>query len=115
MVIRVTLPSVWPNLANRYIELGELAAVERDMRRCIQLLREIENELDEAIGHQKRGRLLVYQGMFEAADVELSMSTHYWEQINDKQGLCLDESYRALWRALYERCAPRAGGGQSGA
>ncbi len=81
------------------IILGELAAAERNLRRSIELSREIENEFVEAIGHQELGRLLAYLGAFEEADRELDESTHYWEQTGDKQGICLDESYRAL-RAL---------------
>jgi len=87
------------NLAIRQAILGELQSAERNLRCSIELCREIPDEFQEAVGHQELGRLLAYRGAFDEADQELRLSTHYWEQIADKQGICLDESFRAL-RAL---------------
>jgi tetratricopeptide (TPR) repeat protein len=88
------------NLADMaQIYLGELAAAEVNLRRRIELCRKIEDEIEEAVGHQELGRLLTYRGAFDEAERELDASTNYWEQIGSKQGICLDEAYRAL-RAL---------------
>jgi len=87
------------NLADDQAMLGELAAAEQSLRRSIQLCREIKGESNEAIGHQELGLLLAYQGAFADAGHELDESTSYWERTSDAQGVCLDESYRAL-RAL---------------
>jgi tetratricopeptide (TPR) repeat protein len=87
------------NIAIQQIILGELAAAESNLRRRIELCREVEDEVGEAIGHQELGRLLAYHGALDEATGELEISTRYSEQTDDKQGSCIDESYRAL-RAL---------------
>ena len=87
------------NVAQDQLKLGELAAAERNLRRRIELCREIGDEAREAIGHQELGRLLAHQGAFDEATSQLRASTAYWERTGDTQGICLDESYRAL-RAL---------------
>ncbi|NIM06159.1 MAG: hypothetical protein GTN65_11230 [Armatimonadetes bacterium] len=81
------------------IPLGELAAAEQNLTRSIELCREIGDEPREAVGHQELGRLLVYQGIFDDASKELDASTRHCRQTNDNQGICIDESWRAL-RAL---------------
>ena len=81
------------------ISLGELAAAEQNLRRSIELFREINDEFGEAAEHQQLGRLLAYRGAFDEAAQELKLSTQRWNQTNDKQALCLDDSYRTL-RAL---------------
>lgn len=56
------------NLANRHRDLGALRAAEANLRREIELCREIEDERNEAIGHQALGRLLTYHGVWEEAE-----------------------------------------------
>ena len=87
------------NLADDQSKLGELAAAERNLRRRIELSREIKDERSEAIGHQVLGRLLAYEGLFDESAQELEASTEHSRRTDDKQGICLDEGYRAL-RAL---------------
>jgi tetratricopeptide (TPR) repeat protein len=87
------------NVADDQLKLGELAAAEVNLRRDIQLAEEIGDEFYQATGHHELGRLLAYQGAFDEAARELETSTLYWERTGDKQGICLDEAYRAL-RAL---------------
>jgi len=87
------------NLADDQAKLGELAAAERNLRRRIELCREIKDEFREAVGRQELGHLLAYQGAFAEAGHELDRSTSHWERASDPQGVCLDESYRAQ-RAL---------------
>jgi tetratricopeptide (TPR) repeat protein len=88
------------SLAYFQISLGNLKSAESNSRRNIDLCQEIQDGSHEALGHQELGRLLAYQGEFEESERELAKSTKYWEKTNHKQGLCLDESYRAL-RALF--------------
>jgi tetratricopeptide (TPR) repeat protein len=90
------------NLANRYTELGELAAAERNLRHGIELCREIENEFQEAIGHQELGLLLGYQGMFEEATQETSLSIAYCKKEKHQQGYCQNMITLAL-RSLLMR------------
>ena len=87
------------NLARQQTALGELAAVETSLRRSIDLCREVGGQPQEAVGHQQLSRLLAYEGAFPEAGRELESSTRYWARTGDKQGICLDEAYRAL-RAL---------------
>ncbi|MEW6103251.1 MAG: tetratricopeptide repeat protein [bacterium] len=91
------------NLASTaQIPLGELKAAESNLRRSINLCQEIKDEFWEAVGHQELGRLLAYQGNFSESEKELERSTRYWEKIDHKQGLCLDEAYRSLRALLME-------------
>jgi len=87
------------NLALDQIRIGALAAAADNLRRSIALCREIENEFNEAIGHQELGRLLAYTGAFREAGQELDKSYEYDSTHGDRQGECLDWDYRAL-RAL---------------
>ncbi len=87
------------NLATQQILLGELAMAEESLRRMVELCREIGDEFWEAVGHQELGRLLAYRGEFGDSERELALSTKYWKETGDDQGVCLDEAYRAL-RAL---------------
>ena len=67
------------NLAHMaQLPIGKLAAVERNLRRRVELCREIEEEFREAVGHQELGRLLAYEGRFDEAAQELEASTGYW-------------------------------------
>jgi len=87
------------NVALDQIRLGELQAAERNLRRRIEICREIKDELREAIGHRELGRVLAYRGEFAEAARELAISTAYWEKTNHTQGQSVDSAYRAL-RAL---------------
>ncbi len=91
------------NLAKDQTKLGELAAATRSLRRRIELSQEVKNEhnrrLSEATGRQELGRLLGYEARSQEAEDELAASTKQAETTGDQQGLCLNESYRAL-RAL---------------
>ncbi|MCK4427050.1 MAG: hypothetical protein KAW16_01050 [candidate division Zixibacteria bacterium] len=95
------------NLADDQTKIGDLKSAESNLRRSVELCQEIEDEFWEAMGHQELGRLLTYQGKFEGSERELAKSTKCWEKTNHKQGLCLDESYRAL-RALFMSDADEA-------
>jgi tetratricopeptide (TPR) repeat protein len=87
------------NLAYQQVILGELAAAEGNLRRRIELCREIGDEFREAVGNGDLGRLLAYQGNFEESEVVLKSSTRHCEKIGHTQRICVNESYRTL-RAL---------------
>ncbi len=53
------------------LHIGALSAAERNLRRQIDLCREIADEFDEAIGHQELGRVLSYRGKWQEAEQEL--------------------------------------------
>ena len=87
------------NLADDQMKIGEFKSAESNLWRSIDLCKEIKDELRETIGHQELGRLLAYQGKFEESEKGLAKSTKFCEKTGDKQGICIDEVYRAL-RAL---------------
>ena len=86
------------NIADDQLKLGELAA-ERNLRRSIELCREIKDEFWEAVGHRELGRLLAYRGVFDEAVGELDAAMGLFEKQNATQSICVVWAYRAL-RAL---------------
>ena len=54
------------------IILGELEAAERNLRRSIELTREINDEFYEAVGYQELGWLFAYRGIFDSAEKEFA-------------------------------------------
>jgi len=96
------------NVAQVQLPIGALRTAEANLRRRIALSREIEAEIDEAVGRQELGRLLAYRGAYDEAETELRASTAYWKETNDVQGECLDEAYRALGDLLRQRSTPES-------
>jgi hypothetical protein len=88
------------NLAINQISLGELAESERNLRRRVELCREIEDEFSEAIGHRELGRLLAYQEMFQEADEELETAQASFSKLKQSQSEGVAWAYCAL-RALF--------------
>jgi len=84
------------NMAEDQLKLGRLDGAERAVRRSIELCGKLESEFDEAVIHRELGRLLAYGGRFTEAQRELKVTTAYWRKTDHKQGLCVDEAYRAL-------------------
>jgi tetratricopeptide (TPR) repeat protein len=82
-----------------YLPLGELAIAKRNMRRRIELCREVRDEFEEAVGHQDLGQLLAYQGAFDEAARELDVAMSIFNKRAHKQGIGVSWAYRAL-RAL---------------
>ncbi|TKJ40686.1 hypothetical protein CEE37_06905 [candidate division LCP-89 bacterium B3_LCP] len=101
------LAVVLVNLTNNQILLGRLSDAEYNLKRSIELCQHIEDEFKETIGREELGRLLAFKGEYEESASELNISTKYCKKTNDNQGLCLDESYRALL-ALFMREAKSA-------
>ena len=84
------------NLADDQAKLGELAAAERNLRRRVELGREIKDERSEAIGHRELGWLLAYQGLFDEATEELGTALTTFGQRAGRQSGGIVWAYRAL-------------------
>lgn len=78
------------------IHIGALSNVERNLRRSIDLCREIEDEYSEAVGHQDLGRVLSYRGAWGEAKQELETAISIQRKIKDVQTEGLSNAYRAL-------------------
>jgi len=89
------LAVVLGNRALDQMRIGELNAAEATLMRSIEICREITYELWEAVDHRELGLLQIYFGEFEEAKEELSKSTKYNKETNRRQGICVDEAYRA--------------------
>ena len=59
------------NVATFQLVIGALSDAERNLRRHIDLCREIEDEFNEAIGHQGLGRVLSYRGAWQETEEHL--------------------------------------------
>ncbi|MCJ7510051.1 MAG: DUF4062 domain-containing protein [Dehalococcoidia bacterium] len=81
------------------VPLGELAAAEANLRRSIQLGRDVGDVFWEAVGHEELGRLLAYEGAFEGAARELDAALASFSGLGDLQGQCVAWASRVL-RAL---------------
>jgi len=90
------LAIVLGNRALGQMRIGELKTAEATLMRSIEICREIKYELWEAVDHRELGLLQIYFGVFEEAKEELSKSTKYRKERNNRQGIYLDEAYRSL-------------------
>ncbi|KAF0107510.1 MAG: TPR domain-containing protein [Anaerolineaceae bacterium] len=70
------------NMATQQLVIGALSAAERNLRRQIDLCREIADEGVEAAGHLELGRVLSYRSVWQEAEQELSIA----ERVFDKYG-----------------------------
>ena len=86
--------------------LGELAAADANLRRSIELCREIEDAPWEAVAHRELGRLLAYRGSFGESDGKLRIALDLFAKHGHAQCQGIVWAYRAL-RALLMR-EPRA-------
>jgi len=87
------------NLAQQQIVLGELAAAEANLRRSIELFREVGHEFGEAVGHRELGRLLACESAFEEGARELDAALASFSKLWATQSECVTWAYRAQ-RAL---------------
>ncbi|MBL0346822.1 hypothetical protein [Candidatus Villigracilis affinis] len=83
------------NVAGQQLVIGALSAAERNLRRSIDLCREIADELVEAVGHQELGRVLSYRGAWQQAEQELDSNMKFLKK-NHVQMQGVTWSYRAL-------------------
>ena len=96
------------NLAHLQIPLGDLAGAERNLRRRVELFREIEDEFREAVGNQELGRLLAYQGMSKEAEVELTQAQGVFDQRQGTNFISVVRAYLSLHALLMWRFKRRA-------
>jgi len=78
------------------IHVGKLAAAEQNLRRFIQLCDKIEDEFQEAIGHQQLGTLLAYRGAFEESAQELDAALASFSKLGETHEGSMVWAYRAL-------------------
>jgi len=91
------------NVAFTQLSIGALAQAERNLRRSIDLSREIENEFLESFGRKELGRVLSYRGAWQAAEQELDTGLRLFEKQHAVQSEGVVWSYRALRCLLMAR------------
>ncbi|MGE5375937.1 MAG: tetratricopeptide repeat protein [Bacteroidota bacterium] len=91
------------NVAQQQLVIGALSTAERDLRRSIDLCREIADEFCEAIGHQELGRVLSYRGAWQEAEQELDNAIAIQQKIEYVQTEGISHAYRALRFLLMAR------------
>jgi len=91
------------NVATQQLFIGALSAAERNLRRSIDLCREIADEFNEAIGHQNLGLVLSYRGVWQEAEQELDTGLKLVEKQHVVQSEGVIWSYRALRFLLMAR------------
>ncbi|MBE0682672.1 MAG: hypothetical protein IH589_12235 [Anaerolineales bacterium] len=90
------------------IYIGALREAERNLRRRIDLCREIADEIAEAIGDQELGHVLSYCGVWQEAEQEYSKSLEVTEKNSHVQSQGITWSYRALRFLLMARDNPKS-------
>ncbi|MBI3153767.1 MAG: tetratricopeptide repeat protein [Chloroflexi bacterium] len=91
------------NMATQQLDIGTLSVAERNLRRRIDLCREIAYEFGEAAGHQELGRVLSYRGAWQEAEQELDKSLESAEKQSHVQMQGISWLYRALRFLLMAR------------
>ncbi|HUU54383.1 MAG TPA: toll/interleukin-1 receptor domain-containing protein [Armatimonadota bacterium] len=82
------------NLAGIQLSLGRLTAAEENIRRSIDLCREIGDELHEAVGHQELGLVQLHLGTFDEAALELDAALTRLGTRASTQGQSVVSAYR---------------------
>jgi hypothetical protein len=96
------------NVASQQLVIGALSAADGNLRRSIELCREIENEYWEAVGHQELGRVLSYRSAWQEAEQIWNNGLFTYEKIGDFQSQSVIWAYRALRFLLMARSNPQA-------
>jgi tetratricopeptide (TPR) repeat protein len=95
------------NLAFYQIPIGKLDAAESNLRRRIEICREIKAELQKAFGHSELGRLLAYRGKFDESEKELISALKLFTKLYEVQPQCIVWAYRSI-RSLFMSNAEEA-------
>ncbi len=90
------------------IHIGALREAERNLRRQIDLCREIADEFIETVGHTELGRVLSYRGVWQEAEQEFSQSLKITEKISHVQSQGVTWSYRVLRLLFLARDNPKS-------
>jgi tetratricopeptide (TPR) repeat protein len=94
------------NLATLQMAIGTLRAAEANLRRCIALCREIEDEGSEGMAHYELGRLLAYVGRWSEAAEQLDIGEDIKKRASHTQAQGIIWAYRALRALLLARTSP---------
>jgi tetratricopeptide (TPR) repeat protein len=92
------------NVASIQLLVGRLSAAAVHHRRRIALYRQVQDKLQEAVGHQGLGRVLAYQGRSTAQD-ELEKAFDLARKVGHIQCQGLTIAYRSLSALLQGRLA----------
>jgi tetratricopeptide (TPR) repeat protein len=97
------------NLADDQMKIGNLEAAESNLRRAIELDREIEDEYEEACDRQELGLLLAYSAKFSESEKELAKAQEVFDKYGPGQTnfVSVVRAYRSL-RALLMEDADKA-------
>jgi tetratricopeptide (TPR) repeat protein len=85
------------------IYIGALSEAECNLRRSIDLCREIDEAYYEGIGHAELGLMFIYAGLFDEAEKEFPKAIELFEKGNNIQYIGIVWSYRALRFLLMAR------------
>ncbi len=96
------------NMAGQQLVIGALSDAERNLRRCIDLCREIEDEFDEAVGHREIGRVLSTLGKWKDAEKELRIAINMFEKLKNIQSGGYAWAYLSLYYLLMSRRNPQS-------
>jgi tetratricopeptide (TPR) repeat protein len=91
------------NGAEIQLVIGALNAAERNLRRSIDLSREIADEHWEGVGHRDFGRGFIYRGEWNDSKQELETAEKLFKKVKTVQSLSVTWSYRALRFLLMSR------------
>jgi hypothetical protein len=84
------------------LSIGQLSASTGHLRKRILLCREIKDKSNEAIGHQRLGRVLAYQWGASAED-EITIALKLFKQQEYQKWFCKVQAYRSLSAFLQAR------------
>lgn len=94
-------------MALQQINIGALKEAERNLRRSLDLCKEIDNKFEEASGHSRLARIFITCGLWNEAEQELSifLETAIVGKFVQMQGAAW--IYRAIRFLLMERATPQ--------
>jgi tetratricopeptide (TPR) repeat protein len=93
------------------IPIGKLDAAETNLRRSIEICREIMDEFFESDSHLELGRLLMYRGKFEESENEFIIALELFSKLNIvlyQGGVWLYRSFCALLMSSAEEALEHA-------
>lgn len=88
------------NFADDQMNIGELDTAESNLRRGIEISREIKDEFQEAVNHLELGRLFTYQGKFEESEKELISALEVFTKLDEVQSQYVVLAYRSICSLL---------------
>jgi len=96
------------NVADDQLKIGALREAERNLRRNIELSREVGNDMQEAYGNYNLAYIFSYRGSWNNSEQELNIAQGIFEKNKHTQGLGVNYSYRALRFLLMARANPQS-------